>query len=57
MKKFDKKKSIFTYEGKYTYEYFVDVCKTYPAILFWGQIIYTFLIFFGINTISALLSN
>lgn len=57
MEKFDKKKSLFTYEGKYTYEYFVDVCKTYPAILFWGQIIYTFLIFFGINTISALLSN
>ena len=57
MKKFDKKKSIFTYDGKYTYEYFVDVCKTYPTVLFWGQIIYTFLIFFGINTISALLSN
>ena len=57
MEKFDKKKSIFTYDGKYTYEYFVDVCKTYPAILFWGQIIYTFLILFGINTISALLGN
>ena len=57
MEKFDKKKSIFTYDGKYTYEYFVDVCKTYPAILFWGQIIFIFLILFGINTISALLGN
>ena len=29
MEKFDKKKSIFKYEGKYTYEYFVDAYKTY----------------------------
>ena len=57
MEKFDKKKSIFTYDGKYTYEYFVDVCKTYPTALFWGQIIFIFLILFGINTISALLGN
>ena len=33
------------------------MCKTYPAILFWGQIIFIFLILFGINTISALLGN
>ena len=57
MEKFDKKKSIFTYEGEYTYEYFVDVCKTCPTGLFWGQIIFIFLILFGINTISALLGN
>ena len=57
MEKFDKKKSIFTYEGKYTYEYFVEGCKTYPTALFWGQIIFIFLILFGINTISALLGN
>ena len=57
MEKFDKKKSIFTYDGKYTYEYFVEGCKTYPTALFWGQIIFIFLILFGINTISALLGN
>lgn len=57
MEKFDKKKSIFTYDGKYTYEYFVEGCKTYPTSLFWGQIIFIFLILFGINTISALLGN
>jgi len=57
MEKFDKKKSIFTYEDKYTYEYFVDVCETYPTGLFWVPIIYIFLIFLGINTISALLGN
>ena len=57
MEKFDKKKSIFTYNGKYTYEYFVEGCKTYPTALFWGQIIFIFLILFGINTISALLGN
>ena len=49
MEKFDKKKSVFMYE------YFVDVCKTYPTVLFWWQIIYIFLIFCGINIISALL--
>lgn len=57
MEKFDKKKSIFTYNGKYTYEYFVEGCKTYPTALFWGQIIFIFLILFGINTISAILGN
>ena len=57
MEKFDKKKSIFTYEDKYTYEYFVDVCKTCPTGLFWIPIIYIFLICLGINTISALLGN
>ena len=57
MEKFDKKKSIFTYEDKYTYEYFVDVCETCPTGLFWVPIIYIFLIFLGINTISALLGN
>lgn len=57
MEKFDKKKSIFTYEDKYTYEYFVDVCKTCSTGLFWVPIIYIFLICLGINTISALLGN
>ena len=57
MEKFDKKKSIFTYEDKYTYEYFVDVCETYPTGLFWGQIIFIFLICLVINTILALLGN
>ena len=57
MEKFDKKKSLFTYDGKYTYEYFVEGCKTYPIALFWTQIIFIFLILFGINTISALLGN
>lgn len=57
MEKFDKKKSLFTYDGKYTYEYFVDVCKTYPTALFWVQVVLIFLIFLGINTISALLGN
>lgn len=57
MEKFDKKKSIFTYEDKYTYEYFVDVCETYPTGLFWVPIIYIFLICLVINTILALLGN
>lgn len=57
MEKFDKKKSLFTYDGKYTYEYFVDGYKTYPTALFWVQVILIFLIFLGINTISALLGN
>lgn len=57
MEKFDKKKSLFTYDGKYTYEYFVDVCETCPTGLFWVPIIYIFLICLGINTISALLGN
>ena len=49
MEKFDKKKSIFTYEDKYTYEYFVDVCETCPTGLFWVPIIYIFLICLGIG--------
>ena len=57
MEKFDKKKSLFTYDGKYTYEYFVDGYKTYPTALFWVQVVLIFLIFLGINTISALLGN
>lgn len=57
MEKFDKKKSLFTYDGKYTYEYFVDAYKTYPTALFWVQVVLIFLIFLGINTISALLGN
>ena len=57
MEKFDKKKSLFTYDGKYTYEYFVDGYKTYPTALFWVQVVRIFLIFLGINTISALLGN
>ena len=57
MEKFDKKKSLFTYDGKYTYEYFVDGYKTYPTALFWVQVVLIFLIFLWINTISALLGN
>lgn len=57
MEKFDKKKSLFTYDGKYTYEYFVDGYKTYPTALFWVQVVLIFLIFLGINTISAFLGN
>lgn len=57
MEEFDKKKSLFTYDGKYTYEYFVDGYKTYPTALFWVQVVLIFLIFLGINTISALLGN
>ena len=41
MEKFDKKKSIFKYEGKYTYEYFVDAYKTYLIPYLFRDMIYT----------------
>ena len=35
----------------------MDGYKTYPTALFWVQVVLIFLIFLGINTISALLGN
>ena len=57
MKKFDKKKSIFTYEGKYTYEYFVDAYKTYLIPYLFRDMIYTLIVIIGISIIPAILSK
>ena len=57
MKKFDKKKSIFTYEGKYTYEYFVDAYKTYLIPYLFRDMIYTLIFIIGISIIPAILSK
>lgn len=57
MKKFDKKKSIFTYDGKYTYEYFVDAYKTYLIPYLFRDMIYTLIFIIGISIIPAILSK
>ena len=57
MEKFDKKKSIFTYDGKYTYEYFVDAYKTYLIPYLFRDMIYTLIVIIGISIIPAILSK
>ena len=57
MEKFDKKKSIFKYEGKYTYEYFVDAYKTYLIPYLFRDMIYTLIFIIGISIIPAILSK
>lgn len=57
MEKFDKKKSLFTYDGKYTYEYFVDAYKTYLIPYLFRDMIYTLIVIIGISVIPAILSK
>lgn len=57
MEKFDKRKSLFTYEGKYTYEYFVDAYKTYLIPYLFRDMIYTLIVIIGISIIPAILSK
>ena len=57
MEKFDKKKSLFTYDGKYTYEYFVDAYKTYLIPYLFRDMIYTLIVIIGISIIPAILSK
>lgn len=57
MEKFDKKKSLFTYDGKYTYEYFVDGYKTYLIPYLFRDMIYTLIVIIGISVIPAILSK
>ena len=57
MEKFDKKKSLFTYDGKYTYEYFVDAYKTYLIPYLFRDMICTLIVIIGISVIPAILSK